>query len=535
MVETRTRTRAGALQTHATVLALVASSSVLVACGAKTGLRVNELPRDASLEDALDAAALDGDVIDVADAGPPPDVRPTYLGTEFWAASTTNSNLPETNPFRFAIAVGNPSDTSVDITVTGGALTAPRRFMVAPGGAHTEGLPWVPALSNQSGTLGMCPPGCCDAECCEFSARGPRTALVRGGAYRVQASSPVTVYQFNPLEFEVPTGGGCTMRSFTNDASLLLPTAALGREYLVLAHGTFSGGSFVAVTGTTERTRVEVVASADVVASERGEPVAAMAAGERQAFVLGRGDVLQLLSSGGGADLTGTTVSASEPVAVFAGVDCTNISLDGSLGACDHLEEQLFPTNTWGTEVVVSALRDRGRSERYLLRVLATQDGTRVTYTPSWARAPDVLRRGQFVEFEHGADLLVTATAPVQLAQYMEGQAATSGATAGDPAMVLEVPTRQYRRDYVFVVPSTYTVSFVQAVAADGATVLLDGRPFTAERSFVESTPWTVHRARISPGTHRISTTDPRGLGLKVIGIAAYTSYMYPGGLDLGR
>jgi hypothetical protein len=151
------------------------------------------------------------------------------------------------------------------------------------------------------------------------------------------------------------------------------------------------------------------------------------------------------------------------------------------------------------------------------------------------ARAPDVLRRGQYVEFEHGADLLVTATAPVQLAQYMEGQAATSGAMTGDPAMVLEVPTRQYRRDYVFVVPSTYTVSFVQAVAPDGAPLLLDGRPFTAERSFVESTPWTVHRARISPGTHRISTTDPRGLGLKVIGIAAYTSYMYPGGLDLGR
>lgn len=101
--------------------------------------------------------------------------------------------------------------------------------------------------------------------------------------------------------------------------------------------------------------------------------------------------------------------------------------------------------------------------------------------------------------------------------------------------MVLEVPTRQYRSDYVFVVPATYTTSFLQAVGPTNTTLLLDGNPWMASREFIESTPWTVHRARITPGTHRINSSDGRPFGIKVIGIAPYTSYMYPGGLDLAR
>jgi hypothetical protein len=102
-------------------------------------LRVTDPTRDAAVFDVMDAsdAGADADVGDVMVQ----DVRPTYLGTEFWAVSATNSNLPTDNPFSFAIAVGNPSATSVDVTVTGGALTAPRRFSVSAGGAHTESLP----------------------------------------------------------------------------------------------------------------------------------------------------------------------------------------------------------------------------------------------------------------------------------------------------------------------------------------------------------------------------------------------------------
>jgi hypothetical protein len=515
------------------VLAAALCSFALGACGAKTGLRVPDPTRDAEPFDAIDA--LDA-TLDTVDAGPPPDVRPTYLGTEFWAVSTTNSNLPSPNPFSFAIAVGNPSAQSVEVTVTGGELNAPRRFMVAPGGAHTERLPWVQSLSNHSQTLVNCIPGCCDAMCCEVSTREPASMLASGGAYRVVASSPVTVYQFNPLEFEARQPDGCRVNSYTNDASLLLPTPALGQVYLVLAHGTFAAHSFATVVGTVEReTSVSIVPTAPVLASRPGGNVRAIARGELYTARLLRGDVLQLVSEGERSDFTGTSIAADGPIAVFAGVDCTNISRDGSLGACDHIEEQLFPVNTWGNEVAVTALRDRGRNESYLLRVLASADDTLVRYTPTWARPPDRLRRGQYVEFEHTIDMVVSASAPILVAQYMVGQAATPGANEGDPAMVLEVPTRQFRQDYVFVVPATYTTSFLQAVAPTNTQLLLDGSLWNASREFFEASPWTAHRGRITAGTHRITSTDNRPFGIKVIGIAAYTSYMYPGGLDLSR
>lgn len=483
--------------------------------------------------DASDAAVID--VVDVQDVVAP-DVRPTYLGTEFWAVTTTNSNLPRENPFSFAIAVGNPSASTVEVTVTGGELTAPRRFTVSAGGAHTEPLPWVRALSNHSMVFTNCGLGCCDGMCCDMSNEPPASAIVRAGAYRIAASSPVTVYQFNPLEYETRPSAECLIRSYTNDASLLLPTPALGQEYLVLTHGTFAGFSFVTITGTTEMpARVRVVPTAAVIASRAGEPIALTEAGQAVDFELARGDVVQLLSNAANSDFTGTTVSSTQPISVVTGVDCTNISNDGSLGACDHIEEQLFPVSTWGTEVAVSALRDRGRDERYLLRVLAAEDDTVVTYTPSWYRRPERLRRGQYVQFSSNFDVVVSANKPILVAQYMMGQQATPGASTGDPAMVYEVPTRQYRSDYVFVVPSTYTTSFVQLVTPRGARPFVDGRFFDVSRDVIEGTPWMAHRGRITPGTHTIRLEDGQPFGVKVIGIAPFTSYMYPGGLDLAR
>ena len=43
---------------------------------------------------------------------------------------------------------------------------------------------------------------------------------------------------------------------------------------------------------------------------------------------------------------------------------------------------------------------------------------------------------------------------------------------------------------------------------------------------------YAVYTLPIAAGAHRIRSDGPR-FGLKVYGIAQYTSYMYPGGLDL--
>ncbi len=475
----------------------------------------------------------------------PVTIAPTYRGTEFWAVSTTNSDLVGGGAFHFAVAVGNSNDVAVTATITGGALTAPMTLSVPPHSAQTQILPWVTSLSHNTsyfaGDLSLC----CDAECCGMDStctvaggEPSVSSLVPNGAYHIVTSAPVSIYQFNPLEFSTNSLCENATNSYTNDASLLLPTTAVTGNYLVLAHNAFSSaGSFVAITATHPgTTHVQVNLSTDITP---GPGVNAAAAHTSQTYSLQQGDVVQLVSMSGTAltflayDLTGTEIQADNPVVVFAGVDCTFMSYPrGDQYACDHIEQELFPIETWGRDVVVSQLQDRAPDEKYMVRVLSGSANNQITFVPP-VHISAVLSRGGYVEFESTRDFEVTATAPILVGQYMEGQDTTPGATVGDPAFVLEVPAPQYRQEYTFVVPSTYTASYLNIVVHTGSGFLLDGRPHGGHYAPVYGTTWSVWRLPISPGSHRVDSTDGHPFGLKVIGVAPYTSYMYPGGLDL--
>ena len=456
----------------------------------------------------------------------------SYLGTEFWGVTLSNSQLASGTTFQYAIAIGNPNAAAVTVTVTGGAASATTTFSVPGNSTVTQTLPWVAAISHNSSTT---------------SGFSPATSSrVTNGAYRIVTSAPVSAYQFNPLTFT--TGGATPTYSYTNDASLLLPTVALTGNYIAMAHNSFyADGGFVTIVGTSATTTtVTVTLSAAITA---GTGVTAAAAGTVQTYTLARGDVVQLIStyplppvctpSSGTctfqtADLTGTVISATQPVAVFGGHDCTNMSWPaGASMACDHLEQQLFPMETWGRDVVVSQLQDRSATERYMVRIMSRENGNTVSFVPSSVHAAVALNRGQFVEFETASDFEVTGTQPILVGQFMEGQDTTAGATVGDPSFVLEVPTPQYRTNYNFVVPSTYTSSFINVVGVVGATMLLDGTALSATPLTIPGTSWAVWRQALPAGSHTITTTGAAGFGLKVLGVASYTSYAYPGGLDL--
>lgn len=261
------------------------------------------------------------------------------------------------------------------------------------------------------------------------------------------------------------------------------------------------------------------------------------AAGATIMHTLNRGDVLLLVasgSSGNGAcaadDLTGTTVSANRPVAVIGGHACTNMPCASV--ACDHLEEQLFPIETWGNNYLVSGLRERGAAEPSVVRILSRTAANALTFTGIATPAGcAMLNAGQFCEFEAVPDFQVRGTASLLIAQFMVGQGRFNG--VGDPAMVLEVPTQQFRSDYVFNVPASYTQNFLTITYNTmGGPPQLDGRAVAAGAA-VAGTPYSVARQAITPGSHRMM--GGAAFGIKVTGTASYTSYMYPGGLDLNQ
>ncbi len=170
-----------------------------------------------------------------------------------------------------------------------------------------------------------------------------------------------------------------------------------------------------------------------------------------------------------------------------------------------------------------------------MVRIVSTQDNTTLTYSPSQGSAPaSIAKAGGWVELGNNAgSFMITASHPVYVMQYMEGQSAGGG--AGDPAMAQAVTPAQYRTDYSFHAPTNYSSNFVNIVAPTGTTVSLDGAP-VGGFSAIGSTGFSVARATLSnSGSGDHTVTASKGVGVSVYGYGQYTSYWYPGGLNLKR
>jgi hypothetical protein len=181
-----------------------------------------------------------------------------------------------------------------------------------------------------------------------------------------------------------------------------------------------------------------------------------------------------------------------------------------------------------------------------VMRIAAIEPNTRVQFEPALMQpvtlGPDdeplELRIGSYVRGGSETppvDVRVRSDKPIVVAQYMQGQLSVPSG-AGDPSMALVVPVAQYRREYTFTASTTYQSNFINVIAPIGSTITLDGAAFSGEATDVGDTDYQVRRARLpaqGSGVHRIEGDAP--FGLVVYGYGRFTSYMYPGGLDLER
>lgn len=481
----------------------------------------------------------------------------SYMGCEFIAVTTTNNLLDSTFDSDFAVIIGNPSNADASVTVSrAGSVVG--TATVTSNSTQAIMLPFVPGLRSASDS-----------------------ALVTDGAYEIVSNVPVVAYQYSPLHFSTSSSSGDVF-SYTNDASLLLPLHTLTGNYMASTWPTWGHGSwvnmgmgvtgdwsgwspgFVAVAGTKDGTQVTVRAATYTL----GGDITALGPGESATVTINRGDVLQVLShlpvdstevdfcsdmgwqqttegtcpptlvspcdaycSVTDADLTGTTVEATEPVAVFAGHNCTFMPYDS--WACDHLEEMMFPLETWGTDFVMTApMHPEGTGVvPTMYRVLAQEDGTTITFTPA-VYPETTLQTGQFVEFETQGDFQVSSNNQIYVTQTMMGQDFFESSDSGDPAMGSGVPMFQARSIYTFLTPDTYTYNFVNFIAPEGATVYLDGDVIGGWTP-ISTSGYAVARIPLNPGSHLAESDGETGFGITSYGYASYTSYLFPGGMNV--
>jgi hypothetical protein len=461
--------------------------------------------------------------------------------------------------FDYRVVVGNPNTSVAKVTITKGG-TEVYAGSVPAGGLAEIPLPWVDGQS-----FGM-----------------PRdkwnSFVVANGTYRLRSDQPVTVSQFNPFEYSV----GSTF-SYTNDATLLLPTHVLTGDYVNLTYVPFSRttgvtggipvppdsakyGNYLAVVGVApEPTKVRVQVTGHTAADSGGRFGATPPYGFIE-FTLQRGEVAHVASqpppncdpSRPGFhheeectfgmcdylntcfehefDLTGSRIVADRPVQVFGGHVCAYVPYTSQ--ACDHLEVQVPPIQTWGKQFVSRPMTDGGGAGENLVRVVAAFDGTEVTVDPPQDGINKlVLDANRWVEFKVATPFSVSGSNAIMVGQFLLGQYYPKpAAQRGDPAMTVLVPNEQYRTDYIFVTPSSYNPStngqsYVLVIRPPGMELTLDGSPVTATWQAVGGRE--VGIVPVEGGTHTMVGAMP--FGMIAYGLGNFTSYAYPAGLNLNK
>jgi IgGFc binding protein len=481
----------------------------------------------------LGGTATGGDPATCAEAA----AARSYVGCDYWPTITPNTGIDPT--FDFAVVVANIGSVDASVTVTGASTNT--TVSVKAGALTKIYLPWNEELKGPT------------ASETQFAT----STLVRKGAFHVVSDRPVVVYQFNPLEFEAKGGppdkdwSDCKISfvtmaticySYSNDASLLIPSTAMTGTYRIMGSAGFSrygqglAGPVLSVTGTQDGTNVSVKLSptGTVLA---GAGIHAAAGGGTLSFTVNAGDIAQVTGPASG-DFSGSLLTADKPVQVITSVPC--IDMPAGAQACDHIEENVFPAETLGKHYVVNKPTTPRADVGHIVRFFGNADATTLTYLPSVPRGcPTTLNAGQVVECGPVTiDFEVTGSHEFGVGMFMLGGTLVDpGADQplGDPSQTFAVTVEQYRRRYVFLAPADYTYNYVDIVGPPDATVTLDGKDISSFLRTIPGTSWAIARVPLSSsgdGAHTLEASKP--IGIQVLGYGENTTYHYPGGLNLG-
>jgi hypothetical protein len=402
----------------------------------------------------------------------------------------------------------------------------------------------------------------------------------------VKSNVPIVAYQFNPLE---------NVNVFSNDASQLLPTAALAGDYVVAGwpqtiatssnpsqNFNFDLRAFLTIVGTAPGTKVHLKTTARVVSG--GPFPMGVLAGEQADVTLDAFDVINLETGDFNGDFTGTTITSSNPVVVYVGSEASDAPFFDSLAdrycCADHLEEQQAPIRAVGKSYVLVRSPNRSRAiiaaggaasyydEPEYFRVVAVKDGTThvVTTLPPPNDKFDLAGPGANRTLASHQDFTLKATQPAIVAQVQASQDAAGvmrGLPGGDPSITFVAPTEQWRPDYVLLTPDKYSFDFLMIAApadaqvfidgmkqskdncevgpGDGLTDAMRGKPpahlvYRCQLSFPTIDPKKVSPDNVSPGkqndgVHRIQSDLP--VSVMAYGFDGYVSYSYCGGTEL--
>ena len=397
-------------------------------------------------------------------------------GVDFWLTFPGNLGAGELSLF-----ITGDTATSGTVSITGLSFTAP--FTVTPGTVTTVGLPSSAELQSSD--------------------------AIQDLGIHVTANAEVAVYGLNRVQF-------------TTDAYLGLPTDALGTDYINLGYQNVDvvNATQFGIVATQDSTSVTITPTVTTDGHTAGTPYS-INLNQGQTYLLRNPDPAP-------ADLSGTLIQSSKPIAVFGGHQCANIP-PGRV-ACDQLVEELPPATAWGLNFVSMPLATRTGGDTF--RVLASQDATTVKLNGATVAT---LNRGQLHEQIVSGPAQITADKPVLVMQYSNSTSFDN--VTSDPFQMMIPPYEQFLAGYTVSTPASgFALNFINVVAPDAAVgaITLDGSAIpSASFTAIGGSGFSGAQVPVDLGSHTLS--GPLPFGVHSYGFADFDSYGYPGGLSLSE
>ncbi|XP_061184995.1 SCO-spondin-like [Saccostrea echinata] len=339
---------------------------------------------------------------------------------------------------------------------------------------------------------------------------------------RVRASDEVVIY-------------GVNKERYSCDGFVGLPLDVLSDEYYLVTWYPPVYQCELLIVGVEDSTSVSITVSQHIGSTYINYGGRKYYKGNVVSETLNKYDTWQLTSSG---DLTGSYVTSSKPVSVFAGNKKTRI---GSGGSSDHLVEQMFPVNTWGKTFATVPIPKRTVGDYF--KFIASESNTRVTISGGYSSTFTISNAGYMVQklISSSAYCKIEADKPIMVVQFVQSQRSSS--EKSDPAMLIIPPVEQYGADYTFTTPkyslgsyNNYFMFIVEESKASGLRINGQAFPSNTNYNKISGTSLVGGYISISEGTHTVRHTSPIAIfGGFLYGQANYETYGFTTGMRMAK
>ena len=400
---------------------------------------------------------------------------PTTEGTEFWATFLKNYTN-QTGSSRMTLTLIVSSRENATVTIQNPQTGWQQSFSINANQVAEYVIPHNQGYTDAAGNI---------------QKRG----------LKITSTAPISLYASN-------------YDDATYDASIVLPTPALGKDYIIQVFENELFSKEFAVVATTNNTTITITPHARTTNGHvKNVPYT---------ITLNAGETYQVMSEDGNSDFSGTKIESNYPIAVFAGHQCINVPTGN--WACDHIVEQQMPTPMWGKQFALTKTNGM-KGDRIM--VTAKEDNTIVKVNGTPVRTLHALQSYSFRLTDNSA--FIETSEPVSCFLYIEG--GEDNSDNGDPSSIHISPIEQRISELTFATFQTNRSRshYVNIVTTNAgvASMTLDDRNISSYFQPLQGNNTLQYaRVSISHGTHTLRNNKDGFIG-HVYGLGSWESYAY--------